>query len=69
MKIERLDAIDDSGNATQIVRTTPRMDASSLDGPASFDGLPTYRTLDGEHLNPSDGGFVGIQTERRFKLT
>lgn len=69
MRIERLDAIDDDGNFTKIIRTTPQKDASSLRQEITLDGLPTYRTGDGELLNPSDDGFVGIQTGRRFRLT
>jgi hypothetical protein len=31
-------------------------------------GLPTYRTLDGEHLNKVAKGFVGQRSGRRFTL-
>lgn len=69
MKIERLDAEDENGQPTKIVRTTSQIDTSTLAGRSSVDGLASYKTLDGEHLNPSDGGFVGIETGRTFRLT
>ncbi|MCD9005189.1 hypothetical protein LDO31_02870 [Luteimonas sp. XNQY3] len=67
-KVERLDAEDENGNATKIVRTTSQRDASTFQGAGSFTSLPTYRTLDGEHLNPSEDGWVGIETGRKFRL-
>ena len=69
MRVERVDAVDEDGNPTKVVKSTSRIDTSSLDGPSSIDGMASYRTLDGEHLTPSDDGFVGIETGRRFRLT
>lgn len=69
MRVERVDALDEDGNATKVVKATSRIDTSTLEGRSSIDGMASYRTLDGEHLNRSGDWLVGIQTGRKYRLT
>lgn len=68
-KVERLDAVDDSGAECTLVRITPYRRLSSLDGDTWLPEVPTVRTEDGEHCNPDGPGrYIALRTRRRFTL-
>lgn len=68
-RTEYVEAVDERGQRTQLIKIIPRISTSSFDGPGWVDGRASVKTLDGEQCTPTgDGTFQAIHTNRKFTL-
>lgn len=67
---ETIEVSDEAGQATQLIRVIPRIQAPSLSGTTYLDGLAEIFTLDGERVNHLGSGlYETVTTRRRFQST